>query len=247
MTSSTPRPVRLASRGRTYAGILGTVAALLVAGLVLPFALGDPASSMRTVGASGSDGGIVGPRGGSDGSIDEDGPDSTTTSAAVSASTVPGAADTSGVSTTTPRPPDQRGPLTASDRGVTATTVKVGVLVADAGAVQRTGFAGDGTDPDTQKANWRALQKSVNAEGGIEGRAMELVFATYNPLAADSMRAACLSLTQDAKVFAVLNITAFYGDPVLCVTEQNKTPLVLDPGQSQEYYARSPASSSPPA
>ncbi len=228
-TSSSPRSIRLASRGRTYAGIVGTVAALLVAGLALPFAVGEPASSLRTVRPA--DGGP-----GDAGASDEVG--ATTTSTNVDSPTVPDAPGRPGGPSSVTTAP--RGPLTATDRGVTATSVKVGVLIADAGAVQRTGFAGEGTDPDSQKATWRALQRSVNAQGGIEGRAMELVFAGYNPLAADSMRAACLSLTQDAKVFAVLNITAFYGDPVLCVTEQNTTPLVLGPGQSEEYYARSP-------
>jgi len=54
------------------------------------------------------------------------------------------------------------------------------------------------------------------------------------------MRAACLALTEDHKVFAVLSGGGFYGPPVLCVTREHRTPLIVSiDGSPEDYYTKS--------
>ena len=130
--------------------------------------------------------------------------------------------------------------LTASDTGVTAKTIKLGVLIQDVSDVQDLGFCkGCASFQDWQKY-WNAAIDRVNKQGGILGRKIEPVYASYLTVnnAADSMRAACLKITEDGKVFAA--ITQTFLQP-LCVTEQHNTPLLssLNGGYYQEAYDRS--------
>lgn len=100
--------------------------------------------------------------------------------------------------------------LRATDVGVTGNSVKVGFLLIDTGGVGALGVKGL-VDLEQQRSAVRAYVDEVNDHGGIGGRKIEAVYAPYDPLSSYSGnsgrstgRAACLSLTEDNHVFAVL-------------------------------------------
>ena len=104
--------------------------------------------------------------------------------------------------------------LTASFRGVTEDTIRIGVGFWDT-TLFGFGFFGE------PQLVWDALVGAVNAEGGIYGRSLEASIAGFNPALPNEMLAACISLTEDHQVFAVLG--GLRGDANYCVSEQHET------------------------
>jgi ABC-type branched-subunit amino acid transport system substrate-binding protein len=126
---------------------------------------------------------------------------------------------------------------TASDVGVTADTIKLGVILLDlAGATSLVGGLA-GASADDQQAALQAFIDEANAQGGVNGRKVSPVYTRFDPVAGDG-NVNCNQLTEDAKVFAVLS-SGLFGSPVLCVTQQHGTPLLNMGGYIDEYYARS--------
>lgn len=231
---STPRA--FGSRTRSYLSLVGVVTSLLAGGLAIPFVFGEPAAPLAVdtrpdthyyVSAD--------PERASDES-------STTTSVSVPAASDDTLAPGPTASGEREGPTDTSSgaavPLGATDRGVSATTIRVGVLVPDAGAAANLGLSVEGADPETIEGQYRAFFDATNAQT-INGRTVEPVFRRFNPLDQGSRQAACIALTEDTEVFAVLNHATFFGDPVLCVTEQHQTPLILGSGASPSLYQRS--------
>ena len=116
----------------------------------------------------------------------------------------------------TPEPTPEPTPivLTASFRGVTEDTIRIGVAFWD------TSLFGFGFFGEPQLV-WDALLEAVNADGGIYGRNLEASLAGFNPALPNEMLAACISLTEDHQVFAVLG--GLRGDANYCVSEQHET------------------------
>jgi len=111
-------------------------------------------------------------------------------------------------STTTTTAPTTGPPaLTASFRGVSAEEIRVGFTWIDFDEVNRT------FGLELRWANWlpamEALVADLNARGGIGGRRIALVERSYLPGGSASAEQACLELTADEEVFAVLN--GFHG------------------------------------
>ena len=104
--------------------------------------------------------------------------------------------------------------LTASFRGVTEDTIRIGVGFWDV-SIFGFGFFGD------PEPVWDALVGAVNAEGGVRGRMLEASIAGFNPALPNEMLAACIKLTEDDEVFAVLG--GMRGDANFCVSEQHET------------------------
>ncbi len=116
--------------------------------------------------------------------------------------------------------------------------IKVAYIYADLTKLKGTGFVVDFGDPEAQVT---AFVDDLNARGGINGRKVELTTHSYDVLASDVLavqRAACLSATEDDKVMVVLSQVIFE-DPILCVTKQHKTPLIVQTGTSTELIKRS--------
>ena len=93
--------------------------------------------------------------------------------------------------------------LTDSFRGVTAETIKVGFASIDFEGFNETyGF-------NLTYANYDdtvdVYVDHINATGGILGRMVELVHAHFLPVGPVTAEAACIELTQDHRVFAVMN------------------------------------------
>ena len=93
--------------------------------------------------------------------------------------------------------------LTDSFRGVTAETIKVGFASIDFEGFNETyGF-------NLTYANYDdtvdVYVDHINATGGILGRMVEVVHAHFLPVGPVTAEAACIELTQDHRVFAVMN------------------------------------------
>lgn len=224
----------LASRRHTFAVLIGVVAAMLAAGLAVPIVVGERAG--KAVGSAG------GP------ALNLAGVGSTTsttvrTAAAGDATSAAGGGPTAALGGAVSGAPDASGgssvaagvTLTASDVGVTASSIKVGLLVPTSSAV---GNTGDQTK--AQEAEFHAYTDAINAAGGINGRKIETVTATYDILDQDAgARQACLRLTEDEKVFAVFNTTGFGPPGAMCLTREKGVPFLQGSGHPDEVYAQS--------
>ncbi|WP_420617908.1 hypothetical protein [Candidatus Poriferisocius sp.] len=92
--------------------------------------------------------------------------------------------------------------LTATWRGVTADTITIGVTYLDIDQLVELGFS-----PATwgdQELVIQALTDDINERGGINGRRVEVLMDKYSPIGATEAEAACLRLTEDNEVFAIL-------------------------------------------
>jgi hypothetical protein len=110
--------------------------------------------------------------------------------------------------------------LSASFRGVTADTIKVGVVAVDLESVR------DFVDLDhgSYEAAYSALIEEVNRSGGVLGRRIEMVFDQYLPIGTLAMDTICTRFTQDEEVFAVLG--GLQNDGPLCYTALNDTAMI---------------------
>lgn len=105
-------------------------------------------------------------------------------------------------------------PHTASFRGVSEDTIQLGVAFWDTSAFGF-GFFGD------VDSVWTVLTDAINTRGGVNGRTLEYTVAGFNPADNEGMLGACIALTEDAEVFAVLG--GMRGDANFCVFEQHET------------------------
>ena len=116
---------------------------------------------------------------------------------------------------------------TSLGQGVTAHTIKLGVLMIDFPCLNKLKVY-DSARPDQEKT-YRIFIDQINNAGGINGRTIEPVFKTYCPINNTGELAACTSLTDDQHVFAVVGI--FYdpsGDAQLCFAKRHHTIVVAD-------------------
>ncbi|MDQ1532487.1 MAG: hypothetical protein QOF28_248 [Actinomycetota bacterium] len=123
---------------------------------------------------------------------------------------------TSGSVTTLPQTTDL-GP------GVTAGTIKLGIVMVDYNSIKD--FV-DFTRGD-QKQAYQVFVDDLNKNGGILGRKIVPVYQTYIPIGSTGPTKACTSLIEDSKVFATTGVLI---DPTgaaqLCFTKQHKSILM---------------------
>lgn len=240
----TPKLTAPTVRG-TYGVLLGAGAAVLSLGLLLPFIVADPPKqSLVAVGpsAAASTGDTTGA--GTTGALPGATPTPTKAAAGTTGGTtgvLPGTTGTTGgtggqnggSTGTTGVAADRR----ASDVGITRDSIKLGVLIPqDNSSDGGTSFSDVVGDP---KQQWNAYISEANAKGGVLGRKIEPVYREYDGLDLDAQRAACVYLTEQAKVFAIVNSGGFYGDPILCVTQQHRTPFIGQAGEALDFYQKS--------
>ncbi|HVF73877.1 MAG TPA: ABC transporter substrate-binding protein [Acidimicrobiales bacterium] len=238
MTRFSPR-----SRLQTYSLILGVVMGIFTAGVGVPLIFADGAQVISAGGTGNEpflDNGVGATADGTGGDAATGGADAS------------GAAGTAGVDGSLPG----LGGSGAGGAGAGGTgpggagsgpggrasgpAIKLGVLLLDLGNVTALGFPATG-DVEESKKVWQHWVDTLNASGGINGRPFELHFVTYDPLSEESMRQACLFLTEQRKVAVAVASGGFIGPPMLCFTEEHNTPLIAagSSGVPQEYYPRS--------
>ncbi len=114
--------------------------------------------------------------------------------------------------------------LTASDQGITPTTVTVGVAEFDAGnplIVQQFGFRPDAEDVVN------ALVADINSRGGVACRKLVVRFYKVNPFEENDQRSECTKAARDDRVFAFLDpggLTTLATQS--CVTVRYHVPLL---------------------
>jgi len=120
-----------------------------------------------------------------------------------------------------PEPEEER---TASDVGITEDTIKIGVIVSDLQGLLDIGYplpAALTTDHLSER--FTKYFDEWNAAGGINGRMVEGVQITWDPLAPATMEDACIKATLDEQVFMAINGEGFNQTFLPCFTEDNDT------------------------
>jgi hypothetical protein len=97
--------------------------------------------------------------------------------------------------------------LTASWKGVTEDTVSVAVSILDFDELREMGLQDFGWGD--QRLVWEFYLDRLNERGGVAGREVDAELVFYNPAFASDAEAACLQMTEDREVFAVIG--AFLG------------------------------------
>jgi len=114
----------------------------------------------------------------------------------------------------------------AATPGVSKDEIKLGVTYVDLDAVRDVVDISHGDYETT----YNAVIDDLNKKGGVDGRTIVPVFAKINPLGTAPAQEACLKLTEDQKVFAVVGF--FYFDSPNCYVAQHDTPILggtMDP------------------
>ena len=122
-----------------------------------------------------------------------------------------------------PEPEPEPVVLTASYRGVTEDSIKIGVLLIDKEIVFET--YGVLLNWGDNVAQYQEAIDAVNEAGGVNGRRIEAVFELVNPLSETAYDEACVKLTQDEQIFAAIGFVR-PSDSALCYAEVNDTPFV---------------------
>jgi ABC-type branched-subunit amino acid transport system substrate-binding protein len=141
----------------------------------------------------------------------------------------PGATGTGGAPST-PRV------LTASDRGVTANSVKVVFPWFD--FTQSGRITGTVSEAENAENAIKAYVNYFNATGGIGGRKIDPLIVEYNPINDPDMRAKCIKWADDDKVFAVVDSEAWHSGHQLCIAQEKQTPLVTSYATINEWTKR---------
>jgi hypothetical protein len=137
---------------------------------------------------------------------------------------------------TTSDSPAATGPRSSSFRGVTEDTIRIGALGIDFDTLRELGLVdidfGDGEQV------FQAFADDLNARGGILGRHVEMHYRSYDVLSIESALAACVELTEDVGVFAVIN--GFNGPAQTaddCIANQHETILFSEAATNEEMIA----------
>jgi ABC-type branched-subunit amino acid transport system substrate-binding protein len=115
---------------------------------------------------------------------------------------------------------------TASDAGITADAIHVGILSGDLRKLVQIGFA---SDIGEVRSLYETFLLDVNAKGGINGRNLTWSYQEFDFIGGEpEMQRACTELFK-APTFAVIASDG-YSDGMPCVTTEHKTPvLAADP------------------
>ena len=262
MTTPTPR-VKVTSQRRAYATVAAVTASMLCIGLAVPLALAsrEPTASAAgpvdttPISVAGGQGGPAGPGAvgqapgaapgavapgvvGGPGALQVPGATAQGPGAAAPGAPAQGAPTPDGVAPGGSAPAGA-GKLTASDQGVTPTSIKVGAVLLDLSKVKALGLGLDNYDTDTQQRMFDTYFNRVNEAGGINGRKIQPVYATYDPLStsgANSGPAICVRMAKDEKVFALIGFTYTAGT---CAAIQYSIPAITSNGELEQVARES--------
>jgi hypothetical protein len=111
-------------------------------------------------------------------------------------------------------------------RGVTATTIRVGIPYLDLSTVLKYGVTLDyGNYPDA----YSALIADMNAHGGIDGRRIVPYLVPVSPIGTAPAASACTQLTEDDRV-----LVAIFPDQPDCYLQEHDTPTINGDFQSSQ-------------
>jgi hypothetical protein len=113
--------------------------------------------------------------------------------------------------------------LTDSYRGVTADSIRIGVLLLD--LVKLKESAGVELKWGDNQAQYQEAIDTINEDGGVLGRQLDPVYVFVDPLSETGYQEACVQLTEDEQVFAVIGFVR-PASAALCYTGTGDTPFV---------------------
>ncbi|MHB8466474.1 MAG: ABC transporter substrate-binding protein [Acidimicrobiales bacterium] len=127
--------------------------------------------------------------------------------------------------------------LTAADRGVSPTQIKIGFLNLNFGSVPGA-QAAIGLRADIAKVD-QAFVDDLNAHGGVDGRKVVAVQRSTDILDESDQNAACTAMVDDNKVFAISATAISATTATKCITIDGKTPMVnvLAPSEADQATA----------
>lgn len=126
--------------------------------------------------------------------------------------------------------------LGATDQGVTAESIKLGVLVPNLNELEVAGFpVGLAGDFDAMMDAWT---NEFNRTG-VACRKVTWVKRVFDVTSADDMQRVCREMTQDEKVFSVVTPGGYDSVGQLCIAKDAKVPLINAEPEPAEWYAQS--------
>jgi hypothetical protein len=168
---------------------------------------------------------------GDDGTTTDDGDGTTTTTTeATDADADPDADPDPDTDTDTDTDADPDVELTASARGITEDTIRIGLAIPDVTQFSNTG---------DQVARYRVVADEINRNGGVIGRQIELVVTEWTLTDTTGFDAACVKLTEDEEVFAVVSRTPSGFGEMTCLTDLGNTITVNGLDLDAEQIERS--------
>jgi ABC-type branched-subunit amino acid transport system substrate-binding protein len=117
------------------------------------------------------------------------------------------------------------GELGATAPGVTEDTITIAYTYLDFDLLVEMNLSPAGWGD--QELAFQSLVDDINANGGINGRRLEVIYEAYSPLGTEDAEAVCLRVTQDNEVFAVVGGFLGPAEPAnTCIAGQQSTILV---------------------
>ncbi len=113
----------------------------------------------------------------------------------------------------------------SSAPGVETDKIRIGVMIRDVNQLLGSGFVEDLTVTQ-QVDRWRAEAARINDSGGINGRTVEIVVATWDPLVPESVLAACDRVV-DRDAFVVLNVSGLETIATNCLIDPHARPVIV--------------------
>ena len=104
--------------------------------------------------------------------------------------------------------------------GVTDDSIKIGITYVDLESIRQI----VNIDHGDYEASYQAVIDDINANGGVHGRMIEVVFASINPLGVAPAEEACVALVEDEEVFVTIGF--FIGDTPLCYLDTYQRPVI---------------------
>lgn len=120
--------------------------------------------------------------------------------------------------------------------GVTKGAIKLGITYVDLETLREEGIVD--IDHGDYETAFRTVIDDINAKSGVGNREIEAVFAPINPIGTVPAQEACVKLSEDEEVFAVIGF--FLDDAPICYLEGHDTP-VLGGNMTAELLARANA------
>ncbi len=115
---------------------------------------------------------------------------------------------------------------TASDTGITADTIKIGVGVSDLDGLRAAGLSLPAAlTTDNLSTRVTSYIDDWNAAGGINGRMIEPVVLTWDPVKPDTQDQFCAEATVDNELFAVIVSTGLNARTVQCLLDAGMLTL----------------------
>ena len=122
---------------------------------------------------------------------------------------------------------------TASDVGVTPDKITVAYLDPDVAKLVDAGFVED-IFPGPEALD--GLVESVNADGGINGRQLEVRRVSFDTTKVPAgLLSACTQVTEDEPNFAAFSMS-FFGDGATCIAADHGTPLLTGSGMAGQLF-----------